>query len=299
MAAKMGHIFISYSHKDKAYIHKLQEALRNEGFEVWVDDRIDYGTEWPKVIQKHLDECDAFIIVVSDNAYESKWVQNELARAERKKKPFFPLLLSGDPWLTVEATQYFDVSNKSLPTEKFYERLALVTPRRKQESTPQPQPSPKPRKTLKELYMKSKIPATISLSVIGCIVIASLALSLATSSKLLVTKAPSDTQSFNVSNVILSMGDYTTNSFSRNQDINVNIDLDYTQPNTQFTSRLYYQINIFEKDIYILRTKLIYTSKGGDTHIYFKFNNPRLAGYYRVDIYMEQNLVASRYFSIQ
>lgn len=122
----MGHIFISYSHRDKDYVHKLQKALQKEGFDVWIDDRIDYGTEWPKVIQQHLDECDAFVVVVSENAYESKWVQNELARAGRKKKPFFPLLLQGDPWLSVEATQYVDVTGGSLPDEKFYQRLALV-----------------------------------------------------------------------------------------------------------------------------------------------------------------------------
>lgn len=124
----MGHIFISYSHRDKDYVHKLQGALQKDGFEVWIDDRIDYGTEWPKIIQKHLDECDAFIVVVSENAFESKWVQNEVARAGRKKKPIFPLLLQGDPWLSVEATQYVDVTGGSLPDEKFYQRLALVVP---------------------------------------------------------------------------------------------------------------------------------------------------------------------------
>jgi hypothetical protein len=127
----MGHIFISYSHKDKDYVHKLQEALRNEGFDVWIDDRIDYGTEWPKVIQEHLDECDAFIVVVSENAYNSKWVQNELTRAERKKKPIFPLLLHGDTWLSVETTQYVNVKDQSLPTEKFFQRVAEVTSRGK------------------------------------------------------------------------------------------------------------------------------------------------------------------------
>ena len=60
----MSHIFISYSHKDKAYVHRLQEALQDEGFDAWIDDRIDYGDHWLKVIQKHLDECDAFIIVM-------------------------------------------------------------------------------------------------------------------------------------------------------------------------------------------------------------------------------------------
>jgi hypothetical protein len=127
----MGYIFISYSHKDKDYVHKLQTALMDEGFEVWIDDRIDYGTEWPKVIQKQLDNCDAFIIVVSENAYESKWVQNEVARAGRKKKPFFPLLLNGEPWLSVEATQYFDVRSGSLPSSNFLDRLEKFVVRHK------------------------------------------------------------------------------------------------------------------------------------------------------------------------
>jgi len=122
----MGYIFISYSHKDKEYVHKLQHAFKSRGMDVWIDDRIDYGTEWPKVIQKNLDECDAFVVVVSENAYDSKWVQNELTRADRKKKPFFPLLLQGDPWLSVEAVQYVNVTDGSLPNEDFFQRIASV-----------------------------------------------------------------------------------------------------------------------------------------------------------------------------
>jgi hypothetical protein len=127
----MGHIFISYSHKDKEYIHRLQEALQNKGFDVWIDDRIDYGTEWPKIIQDYLDSSDAFIVVVSENSYHSEWVQSEVARAKRKKKPFFPLLFQGEPWLSIEARNYVDVTDKSLPNEKFFQDIACVVPRNK------------------------------------------------------------------------------------------------------------------------------------------------------------------------
>jgi len=125
----MGHIFISYSHKDKECVHGLQEDLLKQGFNVWIDDRIDYGTRWPKVIQDHLDECDAFIVIVSENSFDSEWVQNEVTRAKRIGKPFFPLLLSGSAWLSIESTQYVDVTNQEMPPEKFYERLSQVTPR--------------------------------------------------------------------------------------------------------------------------------------------------------------------------
>jgi hypothetical protein len=40
-----GHIFISYSHGDGDYAHRLKAALKGRGFTVWIDDRIDYGTQ--------------------------------------------------------------------------------------------------------------------------------------------------------------------------------------------------------------------------------------------------------------
>lgn len=119
----MGHVFISYSHKDKEYVHKLADALQFEGFEPWIDDRIDYGTRWPLVIETAIDSCDAFILVASENSHESEWVQHELARAKRLEKQVFPLLLSGSSWISFESIQYFDVQGGVLPNQKFYSNL--------------------------------------------------------------------------------------------------------------------------------------------------------------------------------
>ena len=130
----MGHIFISYSHQDKDYVHKLQKALQNEGFDAWIDDRIDYGEEWLKVIEEHLDGCDAFILVMSKNSRESEMVQNEVTRARDNKKVIFPLLLDGRNWLVVQAKQYVNVTDQSMPTEKFFSRLEKFTHREKNKS---------------------------------------------------------------------------------------------------------------------------------------------------------------------
>lgn len=120
----MGHIFISYSHKDSEYAHKLAETLQDWGFEVWVDVRLDYGSQWPQEIQKQLDDCSAFILIMSPRAFSSEWVQSELNRAKRKGKPVFPLLLDGDePWLSVESTQFIDVRGGKLPNDEFYRDL--------------------------------------------------------------------------------------------------------------------------------------------------------------------------------
>lgn len=123
----MGHVFISYSHKDTKYAHGLADSLQNMGIDVWIDERLDYGSQWPLEIQKQLDSCDAFILIMSPRSFASDWVQSELQRAKRKMKPIFPLLLEGDePWLSVESTQYYDVRNKDLPDNKFYSALRRV-----------------------------------------------------------------------------------------------------------------------------------------------------------------------------
>ncbi len=120
----MSHIFISYSHKDKDYAFSLHQQLSEQGFDAWIDHRLDYGSQWPHEIQKQLDGCDAFIIILSHNAYQSEWVQSELQRAKRKQKPIFPLLLNGDePWLSLETTQFYDVRNGGLPDLKFFKDL--------------------------------------------------------------------------------------------------------------------------------------------------------------------------------
>lgn len=123
----MSHIFISYSHHDTDYAHALAENLQNIGLDVWIDERLDYGSQWPQELQKQLDNCSAFILIMSPRSYASEWVQSELQRAKRKVKPIFPLLLEGDePWLSVESTQYYDVRGEKFPDAKFYSAIGRV-----------------------------------------------------------------------------------------------------------------------------------------------------------------------------
>jgi formylglycine-generating enzyme required for sulfatase activity len=125
----MAHIFISYSHKDSEYAHRLATVLQEQGFNVWIDARLDYGSHWPVELQKQLDSCDAFILIMSPHAYASEWVQSELQRAKRKLKPIFPLLLEGDEtWLSVESTQYYDVRGGKIPDKEFYADISSVIP---------------------------------------------------------------------------------------------------------------------------------------------------------------------------
>src|SRR5215510_14767944 len=118
-----GHVFVSYSHRDSDFTHKLAEEIEKHNIPVWIDDRIDYGTRWPHVIQEKIDSCKAFILIMSDNARASDWVNNELTYAIGKGKKVFPLLLKGDIWLSVASIQCVNVRNRKLPQESFYKTL--------------------------------------------------------------------------------------------------------------------------------------------------------------------------------
>lgn len=122
----MSHIFISYSHKDSDYAHKLAEVIESLHFEVWIDDRIDYGTQWPKAIEEAVNSCDAFVVVMTPRSLESIWVQNELVHAMDLKKTIFPLLLEGDPWLSIKTIQYADVRGTNLPPVDFITKIIGV-----------------------------------------------------------------------------------------------------------------------------------------------------------------------------
>jgi hypothetical protein len=132
----VGHIFISYSKKDIVYAEKLINALRREGFNPWVDmEGLGAGTHWLKRLQKQIITCDAYILVMSRNAYNSKWVPDELVTAKSKGKPIFPLLLDDtELFLALQTIQFEDVRGGKLPSQAFYKRLATVTPRRKKAS---------------------------------------------------------------------------------------------------------------------------------------------------------------------
>ena len=67
---------------------------------------------------------------MSKNAAESQWVERERIHAERRRKPFFPLLLSGDGWFSLGNIQFVDVRGGKLPPRDYYEDIAKFVPRK-------------------------------------------------------------------------------------------------------------------------------------------------------------------------
>lgn len=131
----MSHVFISYSKQNKEYARRLVTTLRDQGFDVWIDDReLRASADWWRSIVLALRSCGAFIVIMTPQSDNSDWVQREVTLALKYDKPIFPLWLDGSldtpNWEVFVRTQYADVRGGTMPEEKYFAALAEVVTRR-------------------------------------------------------------------------------------------------------------------------------------------------------------------------
>jgi hypothetical protein len=110
MTNATGYIFISHSHADDEAARNLNQGLRAAGFQTWIDqDDIDPAEKWAQEIERAVENCGAFLVLMSRGARASEWVENEILFAQRLKKPVFVALID-DVRLPIYLmnTQYVD-----------------------------------------------------------------------------------------------------------------------------------------------------------------------------------------------
>ena len=93
---KEPYVFVSYSHKDTDYVLPLIESLKKIGCRVWFDAGLAVGVEWMNTIAEHLEECSAFLFVMTDDSAESPYCLDEVAFARTNDKPSCVISVSPD-----------------------------------------------------------------------------------------------------------------------------------------------------------------------------------------------------------
>lgn len=110
----MNKLFISHSTQDDGFVRELQRGLGDLGQDAWIDSREVLGGDplWTE-IRHAIEDASAFVVVVSTDALQSKWVGKELRHAlgvqqQRGKKlfPVIPLSLNGTKLGVLE--EFFD-----------------------------------------------------------------------------------------------------------------------------------------------------------------------------------------------
>ena len=81
------YIFVSYSHRDAAFVHRVITHLEGAGYRVWYDGGIEAGSEWPEYIASHLMDCTCVLAFISGTFVESQNCKRELNFAQELQKP--------------------------------------------------------------------------------------------------------------------------------------------------------------------------------------------------------------------
>src|SRR5438067_359510 len=119
--------FISYSRKDKEFVHKLHDALAAQKRDLWVDwDDIPLASDWMQEIRTGIDQSNSFIFVISPDSVASKVCGEEVNYAVQNKKKFVPILyregkfeeinpaVSSHNWIYCRDNDNFDTALQSL-----------------------------------------------------------------------------------------------------------------------------------------------------------------------------------------
>ncbi|MBC1276107.1 TIR domain-containing protein [Nostoc sp. UCD121] len=89
----MAEAFISYSRKDKEFVKKLYEALKQQKRDIWVDwEGIPSTADWRKEIYEGIEGADNFIFIISPNSVVSEVCGEEIEHALKHNKRLVPIV---------------------------------------------------------------------------------------------------------------------------------------------------------------------------------------------------------------
>lgn len=85
--------FISYSRKNKAFVHALATAFEQHQHDIWVDwEGIPHGADWWHEIELGIEASHSFVFVISPDSIASEVCMKELKHAVDNNKRLVPLL---------------------------------------------------------------------------------------------------------------------------------------------------------------------------------------------------------------
>lgn len=94
----MADFFISYSTKDTDLANEVLNTIESTGYTCWMAPRdIPYGTPYARAIMNGIDECETFIVLITENSIASEDVLNEVDNAHASRKKIIPIRFIDKP----------------------------------------------------------------------------------------------------------------------------------------------------------------------------------------------------------
>lgn len=78
------YVFVSYSHEDDDLVYPQIRWFHDQGFNVWWDEGISPGHNWPEDLAHAIENCAAFVLFVSARSVASANCTRETNFAQSK-----------------------------------------------------------------------------------------------------------------------------------------------------------------------------------------------------------------------
>ena len=156
------YVFISYAHANSDKVLPTVSAMKESGINLWFDEGIVAGSEWPEFIAEKVVDCNKFVLFVSNAYLNSQNCKRELNFAISRKKDILSIFLEEvqlSPGMEMQLGTYQAIYRnrfesdqaliQSLCKEPFFDvcRLegnAQPASQPKPQSQPAPKPAPQP-----------------------------------------------------------------------------------------------------------------------------------------------------------
>jgi hypothetical protein len=122
-------IFISHTTADDHFVTDLRKALENQGLDVWIDSQNLRGGDTLKTeIESAIKDASAFIVVISEKVFRTRWVKKEVSFAlkvlQPQNIPIVPILIDGLPPDTLDF--FFDNEPVAIPIKNLQESMPQI-----------------------------------------------------------------------------------------------------------------------------------------------------------------------------
>ena len=122
------YVFISYAHLDSASVLPCVNAMKQSGINLWYDEGIEAGSEWPEFIAEKVVECSKFVLFISNAYLNSQNCKRELNFAISRKKDILSIFIEDvnlSPGMEMQLGTYQAIyKNRFSSTEAFQKSVA-------------------------------------------------------------------------------------------------------------------------------------------------------------------------------
>ncbi len=121
------YVFVSYAHKILLQYIPIITQFNDQGYNIWYDEGIEPGIEWPEEIANALNSSSLFVVFITPNSVASENVRNEINFALAKKLPFIAIYLcetSLTPGLQLQIGSKQDIRKYILDDDSFQRKYS-------------------------------------------------------------------------------------------------------------------------------------------------------------------------------